>query len=60
MVLLIQKGLLATGYDPGTADGIAGRKTIAAIRSFQTDYGLPVNGAADAKTINALFSENAC
>ncbi len=40
----IQKRLNDLGYDAGTADGTMGGKTRAAIRDYQTDSGIPVDG----------------
>jgi len=40
----IQSKLAAKGYNPGPADGVAGRKTRGAIRAYQRDNGLLVNG----------------
>ena len=40
----IQKGLNDLGYDAGTPDGVMGGKTRAAIRDYQTDRGIPVDG----------------
>ncbi len=40
----IQAELAARGYDPGPIDGIAGEKTRRAIRAYQRDHGLLVNG----------------
>ena len=40
----IQTGLAKLGYDPGTADGIAGTKTRSAIRAFQQEAGMPADG----------------
>jgi len=40
----IQSGLAAKGYKPGAADGVAGKKTRSAIRAYQRDHGLLVNG----------------
>lgn len=40
----IQAGLQRLGYDPGPADGRYGPKTETAIRQFQQDNGLPVDG----------------
>ena len=40
----IQKHLFAKGYDTGDADGIMGRKTEAAIKLFQRQRGLRVDG----------------
>ncbi|MEI2384237.1 peptidoglycan-binding protein [Breoghania sp. JC706] len=42
------------GYDPGPADGVVGPKTVDAIRLFQVQAGLPVDGAIDARLIRAL------
>lgn len=40
----IQTGLTKLGYDPGTANGIAGTKTYSAIRAFQQEAGMPADG----------------
>jgi peptidoglycan hydrolase-like protein with peptidoglycan-binding domain len=40
----IQAGLQRLGYDPGPADGHYGPQTEAAIRRFQQDNGLPIDG----------------
>ncbi|CCX89824.1 putative muramoyl-pentapeptide carboxypeptidase [Firmicutes bacterium CAG:110] len=40
----IQCLLTYLGYSPGTIDGIEGRNTQGAIRAFQADYGLTVDG----------------
>ncbi len=39
-----QRSLASLGYDPGQADGVAGARTLSALRQFQTDNGLPVTG----------------
>jgi membrane-bound lytic murein transglycosylase B len=44
--LQLQEGLNALGYDAGTADGVLGRKTRAALRSFQKARNLPADGFA--------------
>ena len=44
MVREIQQRLTALGYDPGTPDGLMGRRTRAAIRAFETDTQIPVTG----------------
>lgn len=49
-----QAKLNALGYDVGTPDGVLGRKSIAAIRKFQGDKGLPVTGQLDSQTMNEL------
>ena len=40
----IQAGLQRLGYDPGPADGHYGPQTEAAIRRFEQDNGLPIDG----------------
>lgn len=50
----IQEKLNELGYDCGKADGIAGKKTTAAIKKFQKDQGLTVDGIAGSKTKKAL------
>lgn len=43
-VTLIQRALARRGYDPGPADGLMGMRTRRAIRKFQQDQGLKVDG----------------
>ncbi len=43
-------------YDPGPVDGINGAKTKAAVKKFQGDYGLTVDGIAGPKSRNTLFT----
>lgn len=50
----IQEKLNELGYDCGTPDGVAGKKTKAAIKTFQKDKGLTVDGIAGAKTKKEL------
>lgn len=50
----IQCLLTYLGYDPGGIDGANGRNTIAAIKRFQSDYGLTVDGYAGAATQKML------
>lgn len=40
----IQCLLTYLSYSPGTIDGIEGRNTQGAIRAFQAEYGLTVDG----------------
>lgn len=55
--LQIQQALAAAGFDPGPVDGISGRKTIAAIRAFQTARGLHPDGIAGPATLAALTGQ---
>lgn len=52
----LQKRLADLGYDPGPTDGVRGRRTIAAIREFQADHGLLIDGIAGPATRAKLFS----
>lgn len=51
----IQCLLTYLGYSPGAIDGIEGRNTQGAIRAFQADYGLTVDGIAGAATQKMLI-----
>lgn len=53
-IIQIQKKLNKLGYSCGKADGIIGKKTKTAIKSFQKDKGLIVNGIVDSETLDAL------
>ncbi len=50
----LQQALNDRGYDAGSADGIYGTKTETAVKNFQRDNGLTVDGVAGAKTLEAL------
>lgn len=50
----IQCLLAYLGYSPGAIDGADGRNTQAAVRAFQADYGLTVDGIAGAATQKML------
>ena len=50
----IQTALQNRGYDPGSVDGIYGERTEAAVRQFQADQGLAVDGIAGPDTLAAL------
>ncbi len=42
----VQAGLARLGYDPGPVDGVQGEKTTIAIKTYQRDHGLLVDGRA--------------
>ena len=42
----IQTRLAAKGYKPGPADGMPGKRTRSAIRAYQKDHGLLIDGQA--------------
>jgi len=50
----LQTLLTRRGYDVGQPDGAIGSKTKAAIADFQQRAGLPVNGRASTKVLEAL------
>ena len=61
-VKALQERLLALDYEIGTADGVAGKKTTAAVMLAQTlleEKGFPVSvdGVPDAKTIELILQE---
>lgn len=55
----VQKALAAKGYDPGAIDGVWGRRTSAAVKAFQRDKGLQVDGIVGPITRKALLGEAA-
>ena len=55
-VQLLQQLLSDFGYDPGTVDSVFGAKTEQALKQFQTDFGLTVDGIAGPKTWAMLGS----
>ena len=54
----IQQALRDRGFNPGEIDGIWGRRTIAAVRAFQTTRGLKVDGVVGPVTASALLGTN--
>ena len=54
IVKAIQQKLTALGYNPGSADGIYGSATTAAVKQFQRAKGLSADGIAGPKTRAAL------
>lgn len=59
--LQVQHLLAYLGYDPGTADGVLGPKTKAAVYDFQQDFtGLQVDGLPGEETQKALRHAVAC
>lgn len=55
-VTKLQQALNALGYDCGEADGIFGVKTEMAVRAFQQENGLAVDGIAGRFTQRALYA----
>jgi N-acetylmuramoyl-L-alanine amidase len=53
-VSALQERLLELGYDAGRPDGTFGAQVERALRNFQRDYGLVVDGICGASTLRAL------
>ena len=53
VVKSIQRALLKSGHNPGAIDGVLGRGTMTAVRTFQKAKGLPT-GQLTLDTVNAL------
>ena len=53
-ILGIQEALAKHGYAPGPADGVMGQRTRSAIREYQKDAGLPVNGQASSELLDHI------
>jgi peptidoglycan hydrolase-like protein with peptidoglycan-binding domain len=51
---ILQQGLADLGYYEGEVDGAYGPMTADAVKAFQTDFGLNVDGVAGPETVNAL------
>ena len=58
MVQSVQQMLNEAGYDCGTPDGVAGKKTAAAISAFQEDHGMEVTGEISYVLFLSLYLEN--
>ena len=56
-VASIQNGLRDLGYDPGPIDGIYGNRTTQAIRQYQKDRGLRVDGEATAALADHILKQ---
>lgn len=54
MVRDIQSGLARLGYDPGPPDGHMGPRTAAAIRKYQQDNGMAVDGQASEAVLDSI------
>jgi N-acetylmuramoyl-L-alanine amidase len=53
-VQTLQERLLELGYDAGRPNGVFGHQTEAALRNFQRDYGMLVDGICGTATLRAL------
>ncbi len=57
-VMYVQLRLRALGYDAGPVDGIAGPKTRAAIKAFQSSERLTVDGELSRSLVEDLFERD--
>ncbi len=53
----VQKSLKDLGYDPGEINGLLSEKTERAVRAFQKDAGLPVDGKITLGLADSLYQE---
>ncbi|WP_158879685.1 N-acetylmuramoyl-L-alanine amidase [Amycolatopsis anabasis] len=53
-VFALQDRLTELGYDAGRPDGVFGPQTERALRNFQRDYGMVIDGICGAATVRAL------
>ncbi len=58
MVRDIQAGLQRLGYSPGSADGRMGPRTSAAIRKYQQDNGMTVDGQPSQAVLDSIRSKS--
>lgn len=54
----VQQRLIDLGYLQGTADGVIGPRSIAALEQFQRMNGLEANGKANKATLEALYGDD--
>ncbi len=52
-----QEQLKVAGFEPGPADGVAGSRTMQALRKYQAANGFPITGLFDDKTLRSLALE---
>jgi hypothetical protein len=53
-IVEIQKRLAALGLNPGPTDGVAGARTVASVRIYETRIGRPVTGKIDRGLLTLL------
>lgn len=51
---IVQGKLQALGFNPGTIDGVYGKRSKDAVRRFQSEYGLAADGVVGAQTAQRL------
>jgi peptidoglycan hydrolase-like protein with peptidoglycan-binding domain len=58
LILLLQRELLAAGYDPGPLDGVSGTRFAAAITGYQRANNLHADGRATIELLSSLARKN--
>ena len=58
LVVTVQRDLQLLGYRPGPVDGLIGPQTKKAVRSYQRDHGLPVDGRVTFPLADHLFASS--
>lgn len=54
VIVQVQQQLLDLGYDPGPVDGIMGKGTARALKTFQNENNIPETGQPDPETVKML------
>jgi uncharacterized protein (TIGR02594 family) len=57
-IIEVQQALAQKGYKTGALDGVWGRQTASALRSFQSDHHLQADGILGPLTLAALFPDS--
>ena len=55
----LQRTLASRGFNPGSADGVFGPRTLAAVRAYQRARGLSADGVVGPNTSSKLFGSSA-
>lgn len=56
-VARLQRELMAAGCNPGAVDGVFGRRTLAAVKQYQRQHRLAVDGLVGPRTWRALMTD---
>ena len=54
LIKAVQRKLIENGYDPGPVDGMNGPRTQKALKAYQQDHGLVVDGILGSQTLRSL------
>jgi peptidoglycan hydrolase-like protein with peptidoglycan-binding domain len=56
-IIEVQRQLAERGYDPGPADGAPGRRTRNAIRAYQRDHQLTIDGQISRELVDSILNQ---